>query len=94
MRYLILIVMLFIPAWGWAGDWEEEVKIRLMLEQRDREVTQDILEKHNKARSCEQRMREAMARMEAFLRKGDVIPTEDYARMKEQWDKTVADCVK
>lgn len=94
MRYLILIVIMLIPAWGWAGEnvlvyegncsiWTDK-EAGLMMEGPDCPKPQP---------ACYQRMREAMRVMEAFLRKGDVIPTHEYARMKEQWDQVVKDCV-
>lgn len=43
--------------------------------------------------ACYQRMREAMRSMEAFLRQQVLIPAEDYARIKDQWNATVKDCV-
>ena len=100
MQLTVLAAVLVLPVTGWAGEKEYIVKMGdpiahcMVYQDKDLGLMMNGpgCPKHQ-APACYQRMREAMRLMEAFMQKQEVIPAEDYARIKEQWNQTMRDCV-
>lgn len=98
MRYLILVVMLLIPVWGWAanqdpgflmpGPWDGgTVDCRYWLSGNGEMVTAEC--KAREPITCEQRMREAMKSADKYLHG----PWNEAWREYDKWKQAMKDCV-
>lgn len=90
MRYLILIAVLLIPAWGWAGEFEQQFMVQdsdgtelLRCDEQAKHCYGPLLEQN----TCYQRMREAMKAMRYFTPVVTGGPGDDLQIQQHPWGK-------